>query len=208
MSKQILNINDVFSQITPAHTKYHNILVNGQYVPLSRNLILLHQLSNLTCSMCGCNGTHLQQFFQLTKNGRERELWRVMTWSKSFNKISFLNIDHIIPVSHGGKNDLTNFRVTCHECNCARGNSMNTVEMKEPCVTMNDVVQFIRKKFKNLSKLNVKIKVFVNSVKKRIDSFFLDLTNSETISTLIKCLTFVGIGVQADFFQKLILLTS
>lgn len=203
MVKQILNIDDVFSKIKPEHTKQDAVLVNGQLIPLSRNLLILNQLGNLTCSVCGCNGTHLQQHFAKMHNGSCREVWRVMTWSNSHNKISFLNIDHIIPVSWGGPDTLENYRVTCHDCNAARGNTMD-VPLPHPGITLSNVVDLIRDKFKTVSKLKSKIKVFVNSVRKRINDIFLDLTNGEVINTLIKCLTFIGIKVQANFFSKLI----
>ena len=31
-----------------------------------------------------------------------------------------LEVDHIIPRIHGGKNELGNLRVLCHECNCGK----------------------------------------------------------------------------------------
>lgn len=40
-------------------------------------------------------------------------------------------IDHVIPLSRGGTNELSNLRPACRECNMAKGNRLPT-EMQEP----------------------------------------------------------------------------
>ena len=32
------------------------------------------------------------------------------------------SVDHVIPISKGGTNDIENLRWACRSCNCARGN--------------------------------------------------------------------------------------
>ena len=36
-----------------------------------------------------------------------------------------LHIDHIIPVSKGGTNDMDNLQVLCHKCNLAKTNRID-----------------------------------------------------------------------------------
>lgn len=33
-----------------------------------------------------------------------------------------LTVDHIVPVSKGGTDEMSNFRTACRRCNCSRGN--------------------------------------------------------------------------------------
>jgi len=36
-----------------------------------------------------------------------------------------MTLDHIIPKSKGGSNDVTNLRSTCFKCNCEKGDSIS-----------------------------------------------------------------------------------
>ena len=42
------------------------------------------------------------------------------------NRYSNLEIDHIIPISKGGKSTYDNLQTLCHRCNVEKGNSVNT----------------------------------------------------------------------------------
>ena len=70
---------------------------------------------------------------KISKTKRERILKRdnytcqicgkkVIYEGVNFYSPDFYNIDHIIPLSKGGKNSDDNLRVTCRKCNCSKGN--------------------------------------------------------------------------------------
>lgn len=43
---------------------------------------------------------------------------------------SYMTIDHIVPLSKGGTNNLGNLRGLCAKCNVARGNNMKKIKYK------------------------------------------------------------------------------
>lgn len=42
-----------------------------------------------------------------------------------------LSVDHVIPLSRGGKNHKTNFVPACIDCNCKRGNTVANFKYKK-----------------------------------------------------------------------------
>ena len=46
------------------------------------------------------------------------------------NKV-LMNIDHILPKSRGGKNDITNYQPMCQPCNSKKGNKMTEDQQNE-----------------------------------------------------------------------------
>jgi len=45
-------------------------------------------------------------------------------WCQKHFPFEQLNLDHLIPKSKGGSNNLENLRLTCYRCNNSRGNSL------------------------------------------------------------------------------------
>lgn len=45
-------------------------------------------------------------------------------WCSQYFSIEQLTLDHLIPTSKGGSNNLENLRLTCRPCNQTRGNSL------------------------------------------------------------------------------------
>lgn len=45
----------------------------------------------------------------------------------------YLTLDHIIPVSRGGKNQLDNVRTLCNKCNQERGDTALEIPLKIQC---------------------------------------------------------------------------
>lgn len=70
-----------------------------------------------------------------------------------------LQVDHIVPVSHGGDNSEGNFRTCCSDCNEGRSNlyvpesksiSALTLIRKCPENVQRDVFEFLKKKFESI----------------------------------------------------------
>lgn len=127
MNKTVLGISEVANLIkgVKVHLNTKVILPSGQCIPVTKKLALLLSYKDLTCAECGCCGTHLQQHQQrhTNKDGTVsfNETWRVMSYNKKKNCQTFLNLDHIIPKSLGGRLQKSNIRITCESCNATRG---------------------------------------------------------------------------------------
>lgn len=62
------------------------------------------------------------QFNQLMKPGKRKEILDKFNNScVNCGATSYLQIDHIIPLSLGGTNDDDNFQTLCKKCNCSKG---------------------------------------------------------------------------------------
>lgn len=209
-NKTILNINDVFSLIQ--YNKHHQItashvtLPSGQIVPLSKNLKRIHALGHeLTCSVCGCHGTHLQQYFQYdTKTKIKTELWRVMTWSNAGNRISFLNLDHIVAQANGGTWDLENLRVTCEYCNVARGS--HPISAEPQGFTIGMIMQHFNSTLK-IKKKPAKLKILKKCLVKRLHELKLSCKKiaASILFPLVKSiLPRIGVEPKDELFEGLL----
>lgn len=206
-TKTLLNISDVFSCIEvnrAGHIMHSQItLETGQVIPLSKNLKRLFFQGDLTCADCGCCGTHLQQYYQDHKEGKT-ETWRVMTWSKSGNRISFLNLDHIIAQSRGGTWDKENLRVTCECCNCQRG---NTPIVEEPeGISVGEVMNYFNTQVKMKNKAG-KLQNIKGMLIKRLRQLKLNIkrvAKEIMISVLKSVLPHVGIQPSDELFAGMI----
>lgn len=68
-----------------------------------------------------------------------------------------LNVDHIVPLNEGGKNDDTNLRVTCSTCNLGRSNLFTPPEERSinllanirraPKSVQRELYEFLKRKF-------------------------------------------------------------
>lgn len=71
-----------------------------------------------------------RKYYQKT-NGGEHSLAEWQLLKKNFNfkcaickKTKFLTRDHIVPISKGGKNDISNIQPLCQSCNSRKGNRL------------------------------------------------------------------------------------
>lgn len=124
---KMLPISSVFNKLKdlPAATSPVRLFIPeiGQTIRISRSVRILASLGDMTCSVCGCNGTHLE-YSDSRKNEHKKKSfsWKVMSFNKMTNDRTFLNIDHIIPLSKNGTWDSSNLQVTCAVCNSYKGN--------------------------------------------------------------------------------------
>lgn len=61
------------------------------------------------------------EFEALVKDIREDVLRKYNYSCVNCNSVDSLQIDHIIPLSLGGTNDVSNLQVLCKSCNCSKG---------------------------------------------------------------------------------------
>jgi len=212
--KTILNISDVFSLMHRGIAKSDTVtLPSGQVIPMSNNLIRLYHKGDLTCSECGCCGTHLQQFFTSVQHAKthevtEREIWRVMSYNKHYNTPTFLNLDHIIPKSRGGTWDGHNIRVTCEICNCYRSDKPIVDEYVDgkPTCSLSAIITFLKTKFAKTRNLKVRLQHLQNIVVKRIRHFGMTMKRAtwDALSEVLKnALKQIGLPNDKDLLLEI-----
>lgn len=60
----------------------------------------------------------------------QRDDWRCVSCGKTVDEGARLEVDHIIPRSKGGKDELSNFQTLCRECNIGKSNR-NQVDLRK-----------------------------------------------------------------------------
>lgn len=56
----------------------------------------------------------------------ERDNWKCVACGKTVEEGARLEVDHIVPRSKGGKDELSNFQTLCKECNIGKSNKNQT----------------------------------------------------------------------------------
>ena len=56
----------------------------------------------------------------------QRDKWKCVACGRTAANDVILHVDHIVPRSKGGKNDLDNYQTLCHICNIGKGNKDET----------------------------------------------------------------------------------
>ena len=112
------------SQIIPLIEK--NIVVDlNEYKGIgvgSKKLLVFKK--SLVCAECGRIGT----VFYLQENEKGRRILNLF----SLTDIEvMMTVDHIIPKSKGGKNDMNNLRTMCFPCNVRRGNKIDLADLND-----------------------------------------------------------------------------
>jgi 5-methylcytosine-specific restriction endonuclease McrA len=80
------------------------------------------------CSRClKCHATYRTSKLSASKRGYDskwrrlsKELRRLQPWCSFCGLAADLTVDHIVPLSMGGSNEVSNLRVLCRSCNSGR----------------------------------------------------------------------------------------
>ncbi|ELJ9288505.1 HNH endonuclease [Staphylococcus pseudintermedius] len=64
------------------------------------------------------------------KNELTQGIYKCAMCSNVFDNVDHLQIEHKIPVSKGGTNELSNLTVLCKKCNCSRKNRVGNEHLK------------------------------------------------------------------------------
>ncbi|HAR7187126.1 TPA: HNH endonuclease [Staphylococcus aureus] len=64
------------------------------------------------------------------KNELTQGIYKCVMCSNIFDSVDCLQIEHKIPISKGGTNEMSNLTVLCQKCNCSRKNRVGNEHLK------------------------------------------------------------------------------
>ncbi|HDF4255608.1 TPA: HNH endonuclease [Staphylococcus aureus] len=64
------------------------------------------------------------------KNELTQGIYKCVMCSNIFDSVDYLQIEHKIPISKGGTNEMSNLTVLCQKCNCSRKNRVGNEHLK------------------------------------------------------------------------------
>jgi 5-methylcytosine-specific restriction endonuclease McrA len=107
---------------------YHGQLVNMGSV---RYHVFKHK--GMHSVVCGLEG----QFFILERHasGVLQDVYHFNLYNINNGALTMMTKDHILPVSHGGTNDLSNLQCMCEHCNQRKGNKTLSIEKMQKQLT-------------------------------------------------------------------------
>lgn len=101
-------------------------ILNNQFFFQRSRKLHVFKVKGTSCCRCSAIGTH---FVMIVRNGGiELQLITVDT----NGRLSFLTVDHIVPVSKGGsKCAMSNMQPMCNFCNSEKGNKEESVSIEQ-----------------------------------------------------------------------------
>jgi hypothetical protein len=115
---------------------FEEVIENGRLIPGiffgSAKRLKIFRKIGYCCISCDRKATKLKKYRRLSDNS--------LFWSICSKDDVEMTIDHIIPKSLGGKNEIDNFQPMCMSCNIAKGNGLRLVSWnKKLLVSGNEV---------------------------------------------------------------------
>lgn len=113
-----------------------------------------------------------------------------------FEKVDNLaecNIDHILPISKGGTNDITNLQLVHITCNRIKGNVDTTTE---------DGIILVKSKISTMSKLRKRPIIHTNGIKQNSKTARNLLSNQDLYDYLSTCIWCKGVGLVDPYSLK------
>lgn len=119
-----LRVGDLFDKLKHKSTQrvVHGKIKGVSVLFTNFNIYYLNYKTNnnvCKCGICGAKATHVSL---VTLKHNNKKSFRFFTIKDK--KEMIFNIDHIIPVSKGGSNDIDNLQITCKDCNSLKSNKL------------------------------------------------------------------------------------
>jgi len=108
--------------------KINRIDINGDLVNIRSKRLFTFKNFGIKCRCCGLEG----KYFLKEKNLNDLYYHLNLYGLTLENKEEMLTHDHKIPLSRGGKNNISNMQTLCNTCNFLKNNSIvNIIELKK-----------------------------------------------------------------------------
>jgi len=108
--------------------KINRLDINGDLVNIRSKRLFTFKNFGIKCRCCGLEG----KYFLKEKNLNDLYYHLNLYGLTLENKEEMLTHDHKIPLSRGGKNNISNMQTLCNTCNFLKNNSMiNIIELKK-----------------------------------------------------------------------------
>ncbi len=119
-------------QILPLVGKVHFATVGEHpFIRLTSWRYKVYAQKGVTCVTCGLKATHFALERDRIKSERAQKTpfdnvypWHLNLYAQKDDKEILMTIDHIIPKSKGGTNDMANLQPMCCHCNVKKGNKI------------------------------------------------------------------------------------
>lgn len=135
--KTIFSIEDIFARIESGQKRFriNNKIVVKLDTKYLKRLYMLYKISGkneIRCPFCGIKASHFRLVQDIAQTNTTNYYLHLYGFSKTKNKTVYMpfNIDHILPISKGGPNSISNFQATCHTCNLNKGAAIQTNDIE------------------------------------------------------------------------------
>lgn len=91
----------------------------------------IHPDGNIVCPFCGVKATHVGIWRHKNEGGTVRHISYLYPIKDNPEILHYMTVDHILPKSLKGRDNITNLRAMCYPCNTNRKNNMSNRDIVE-----------------------------------------------------------------------------
>jgi 5-methylcytosine-specific restriction endonuclease McrA len=123
------DVDEILAQRRPTWDDQKQVFFAGRRLKVRLNSIRYHVFAqSRTCACCNRKGTMMLLDVHHCRTGLMYSRAHFNLYAVEDSKLILMTVDHIIPRSRGGTDDLDNLQTLCTKCNSIKGNRDFTLD--------------------------------------------------------------------------------